>query len=79
MKGTGTGGAPHWRPDFRNKEVAVKSNLPYMMLKTRFPSLFASTSLGTKTVKITSNKSPCVREASARTNFFPKDTREGGK
>ena len=29
-----------------------------MMLKTRFPSLFASTSLGTKTVKITSKKSP---------------------
>ena len=28
------------------------------MLKTRFPSLFASTSLDTKTVKIASNKSP---------------------
>ena len=27
VKGTGTGGAPHWRPDFRNKEVAVKSKL----------------------------------------------------
>ena len=58
VKGTGTSGAPHWRPDFRNKEVTVKPKLVIHDVKTRFPSLFASTSLGTKTIKITSNKSP---------------------
>ena len=34
----------YWR-----KEIAVKLKLPYKMLKTRFPFLYACTSLDTKT------------------------------
>ena len=51
VKTTCTSGASCWCLDF-TKEVTVK---PYMMLQTRFPFLYASTSLDTKTLKIASN------------------------
>ena len=48
-------GAPRWRPDFEQKKSPSNQNLPYMMLKTRFPFLYASTSLDTKTLTIALN------------------------
>ena len=48
-------GAPRWRPDFEQKKSPSNQNLPYMMLKTRFPFLYASTSLDTKTLTIAFN------------------------
>ena len=41
---------------FRTKKSLSNQKLPYMMLKTRFPFLYASTSLGTKTLTISSNR-----------------------
>ena len=39
----------------RTKKSPSNQNLPYMMLKTRFPFLYASTSLDTKTLTIALN------------------------
>ena len=36
---------------FRTKKSLLNQNVPYMMLKMRFPFLYASTSLDTKTLK----------------------------
>ena len=58
MKGSGTGGAPHWRPDFRNKEVAVKSKLAIHDVKNEVSFSVCKYQPWSKTVKITSNKSP---------------------
>ena len=40
---------------FRTKKSLLNQNVPYMMLKMRFPFLYASTSLDTKTLTIASN------------------------
>ena len=39
-----------------SKEIASKKNLSYIKLKIRFPSIYASTSLDTKTLGISSNR-----------------------
>ena len=50
VKATGTGRAPCWCPDwFWTKKLLLNWNLPHIMLKMRFPFLYASTSLKTKT------------------------------
>ena len=49
VKAAGTGRAPRWRPDFEKKKSSSNQNLPNMMYKTRFPFLYASISLDTKT------------------------------
>ena len=54
VKAIGTGGAPRC-PDFE-QEIAANQNLPHIMFKTRFPFLYASTSLDTKTLTIASNR-----------------------
>ena len=43
-------------PRFRTKKSLSIQNLTYMMLKTRLPFLYASTSLDTKTSTIASNR-----------------------
>ena len=40
----------------RTKRTPPNQHLPYMMLKTKFPFFYASTSLDTKTLKIASNR-----------------------
>ena len=49
VKATGAGGAPRWRSEFWIKKSPSNQNLPYTMLKSRFPFLYASTSLDAKT------------------------------
>ena len=39
-----------------NKEVAVKPKFAYVIFQTRFPFLYASTGLDTKTLTIASNR-----------------------
>ena len=51
----------YWRSStlvssFRTKKSPSNQNLPYIMLKARFPFLYESTSLDTKTLKIASNR-----------------------
>ena len=55
VKATSTSGAPR-RRRFRIQKSPSNQTLPCIMLKTRFPFLYASTSLDTKTLTIASNR-----------------------
>ena len=46
----------HAGAQISNKEVRCNQNLPYIMFKAKFPFLYTSTSLDTKTLKIASNR-----------------------
>ena len=56
MKATCASGAFTLASRFRTKKSLSIQNLTYMMLKTRLPFLYASTSLDTKTSTIASNR-----------------------
>ena len=72
MKATGTGRAPHWCPDwFWTKKLLLNWNLPYIMLKMRFPFLYTSTSLKTKTSTIDSNHNFESCQLSCSSAHFP--------
>ena len=72
VKATGIGRAPCWRPDwFWTKKLLLNWNLPYIMLKMRFPFLYASTSLKTKTSTIDSNHNFESCQLSCSTAHFP--------
>ena len=46
----------HAGAQISNKEVRSNQNLPYIMFKAKFPFLYTSTSLDTKTLKTASNR-----------------------
>ena len=71
MKATGTGGAPRCHPDYEQNKM---SNINF---ETRFPFIYASTSLDTKTSTIASNRNfgscmliRCLRCPSAHFPIF---------
>lgn len=72
MKATGTGRATRWCPDwFWTKKLLLNWNLPYIMLKIRFPFLYTSTSLKTKTSTIDSNHNFESCQLSCSSAHFP--------
>ena len=71
VKATGTGRAPCWCPDWFWTKLLLNWNLPYIMLKMRFPFLYTSTSLKTKTSTIDSNHNFESCQLSCSSAHFP--------